>query len=404
VKRRKNRGVYFVNRPAPTERAWLLEHGATEEDLAFPDPKSDPLAGLFSDAGLREKFAPLFRRLGEATGRALLFDDARQTPFRAFLGVGPPDRAGDHPEGLILVRGPDPRARVPGLADDAPGARHLVAFYRGGLGGLCGGDDLLGLALPGEVQPWSRARKHDLSLIDFLPEHRTRNLRIFWDGGDGSEILFDAVGRVFEYRGGQWLDYRYESVGRYLEEAAVRIAAGRGSGALAPAEVEAAAPGHPLADLVRLRGSDLWSMDPLELRAAVRRVEAAGAPREEIADLHLAALTREEKWDEFISEMRRLTSGPTRSLMDRPEFWRQLRKAAEAKARPGDFRDIAVAAAAGPLRSETRGAICDILIDAGEIDAAVQVLEPWMRPGRAPDPGLAPRVERIRALRPGRRN
>ena len=106
MKRRKNRGVYFINRPAPTERAWLLEHGASEEDLAFPDPKGDPLAGLFPDQSVRERFEPLYRKLGEAGSRALLFDDERGIPFRAFLGVGPPDRAGDHPEGMILVRGP----------------------------------------------------------------------------------------------------------------------------------------------------------------------------------------------------------------------------------------------------------------------------------------------------------
>jgi len=57
--------------------------------------------------------------------------------------------------------------------------------------------------------------------------------------------------------------------------------------------------------------------------------------------------------------------------------------------RPGDFREAALAAAAGPLNSESRGVICDLLIDAGEIDAAVTMLERWMRPGQPPDPGVA---------------
>jgi hypothetical protein len=403
VKRRKKRGVYFLNRPAPTERTWLLEHGASEEDLAFPDPSTDPLAGLFPDPALRERFGFLIQKLRAATGRSLLFDDARGVAYRAFLGVGPADRAGDHPEGLILVRGPDPRARIPGLADDAPGARDLVAFYRGGLGALAGGDDLLGLALPPEVLAWSKARKHDMGQIDFLPEHRTRNLRIFWDRGDGGETLFDAAGRVYAYLSGQRLEFRYEALMRELEEVAVRIASGRGWGPLFPEDVEAAAPGHFLGPLLRFRGRSPEEIDPAEVRAAIRHAEGAGVTREELADLHLLALAREERWDEYAQEMRRLALGPTRSVVGEPRYWRWLARAAEARARPSEFREIAIAAAQGPLVPQSRGLICDLLIDAGDIEAAIAVLERWMRPGQTPDPELARRAERIRALRPGRR-
>jgi hypothetical protein len=401
VKRRKKRGVYFVNRPAPTERAWLLERGATEEDMAFPDPKSDPVAGLFPDPALKEKFAPLLGCLARATSRELLFDDARGLLFRAFLGVGPPDRAGDHPEGLVLVRAPDTRSRIPGLPDDAPGARDLIPFYRGGLGGLAGGDDLVGLAAPGEVLLWSKARKHDLNHVDFLPEHRTKNLRIFWDEGDGPEVMFDASGRVFDFRGGDRLSLRSELVGRFLEEKAVRIAAGKGADPLTAEEVAAAAPGHFLVEVARLRAMDFEAADAADLRAAVRRAEAAGATREELADLNLMVLAREERWDDYISEMRRLALGPSRSMIDRPVFWSWFAKATSARARGGDFREVARAAAAGPLSSPSRGVIFDRLIEASEVDAAVAVLELWMRPGRTTDPEVTKRIERLRSLRRG---
>jgi hypothetical protein len=403
VKRRKKRGVYFINRPAPTERAWLQTKGATEEDLAFPDPKTvDFLAGLFVDPGLKERSAPLLEKLKAPSARALLFDDDRGALFRAFLGIGPADRAADHPEGIILVRPPDPRARIPGLPDDAPGARDLIPLYRGGLGALCGGDDRLGLALPGEVLLWSKARKHDLNAIEFLPEHRTRNLRIFWDAGDGCEAVFDATGRVYEYRGGDRLTYSTETVMRYLEEKVLRIAAGKTAGEpLSPEEIEALAPGHPLADLKRVRALDIETADPVEIRAAVRKAEGALGGREEVIDVHLGLLAREERWDEFIPEMRRAALGPWRSVVDRPIVWRWLARASETKGRP-DFRDIAMAATAGPLGSESRGAIGDILIDSGEMEGALAFLEKWMRPGAPLDPALAVRLERVRLIRHSR--
>jgi len=398
VKRRKKRGVYFINRPAPTERAWLLDHGATEEDLAFPDPKSDPLAGLFLDPTLKEKFAPLVKRLETPAARALLYDENRDLLFRVFAGVGPPDREGDYPEGLVLVRPPDPRVRLPGLPDDAPGARDLIPFYRGFLGALCGGDDRVGLSSPGEVLLWSKARKHDLDQIDFLPEHRTRNLRIFWDSGHGTEEIFDAAGRVYEFRGDDILRYRNDNPIHYLEEMVLRIAAGK-SGPVTAAELEALAPGHHLAEVIRLREMDPEAVDPPELLSSIRRAEQAGASREELVDLHLAVLVREERWTDFVPEMRRLALGPARSLVDRPIFWNWLSRAAAALGRPELFSKLARNAAAGPLSPQTRGAICDILLDAEEIDTAIAVLEQWMRPGRTIGPEVKDRIDRIRSLR-----
>jgi hypothetical protein len=183
----------------------------------------------------------------------------------------------------------------------------------------------------------------------------------------------------------------------------VRIASGRGGGTVLAEEVEAAAPGHHLAELIRIRGSDLEAADAAELRVALRRAEAAGMSREDLSDLHLTILRREERWDEFSTEMRRLALGPHRSLVDKPLNWRFLAKACEVRGRPGEFRETALAAAGGPLSSESRGTICDLLIDSGDIDAAVSMLERWMRPGQPPDPGLAQRVERLKTLRPGRR-
>jgi len=61
-----------------------------------------------------------------------------------------------------------------------------------------------------------------------------------------------------------------------------------------------------------------------------------------------------------------------------------------------------MAAAAGPLGSESRGAIGDILIDSGEMEGALAFLERWMRPGAPIDPALAARLERVRLLRHGR--
>jgi len=400
VKRRKKRGVYFVNRPAPMERAWLLEHGAGEEDLGFPDPKTPALAGLFPDPALQSRLAPLAAKLEAPASRALLFDDDRNILFRAFIGVGPTDREGDHPEGIILVRPPDPRARIPGLPDDAPGARDLIPFYRGGLGALCGGGDRIGLAMPGEVLLWSKARKHDLSQIEFLPEHRTRNLRIFWDGGDGTEAVFDASGRVYEHRGRDRLFYVTETVLRYLEEKVLRIVAGKAPGEpLAPGDVDAIVPGHFLVEVLRARALDIETADPAEMRAALRRAEAAISGREEVVDVHLAVLAREERWDEYIGEMRRVALGPARSMIDRPIFWRWLARGAEARARGADFRETAQAAVQGPLGAESRGTIADILIDAGEMDGALSFLERWMRPGQPIDPALAARLEKVRALR-----
>jgi len=402
LKRRKNRGVYFFNRPAPTERTWLLEHGATEDDLAFPDPKGDPLGGLFPDMALRERFLPLVRRLGEVGSRALLFDEARGVLFRAFIGVGPPDRQGDHPEGLLLVRRPEGRGHLPGLTDDAPGARDLVAFFRGCLGGLCGGNDLVGLALPGEVLAWSKARRHDLNQIDFLPEHRTRNLRLFWDSSDGTEILFDAVGRVYSYStGNDRLAFRYDSPMRFLEEAALRIAAGGGA-ELPPSALESVAPGHPLPLILKLRSENPASADPAVLRESLKRLDSLGIPREHVPDLQIALSAREGRWEDTITEMRRTALGTARSLVDRRIYWEWLAGAAKTLARPADFREIALSASAGPLSPEVRGLICDDLLDREDVDGAIKVLERWMRPGQEPDPALASRAERIRQIRMGR--
>ncbi len=398
MKRRKKRGVYFINRPAPTERAWLLDHGASEEDLVFPDPKSEPSAGLFPDPALKERFAPLAKLLESPAARALLYDESRGLLFRAFIGVGPRDCTEDYPEGLILVRAPDPRARIQGLPDEAPGARDLIPFYRGGLGGLCGGDGLVGLCAPGEVLLWSKARKHDLEKIDFLPEHRTRNLRIFWDAGDGTEAVFDAAGRVYEYREGEDLFFRHDGPMRFLEERAMRIAAAKGE-PLSADEVEFMAPDHYLAEVARLRTMDLESANPAELLSSLRMTEQAGAAREELVDLHLAVLAREERWNEYVTEMRRLALGPSRSLLDRPIFWNWFFRAVAARGRPEEFREVAQAVAAGPMGSECRGLICDLLLDAGDIDAAVSFLEFWMRPGRPIDPGVNERIARIRSLK-----
>ncbi len=402
MKRRKNRGVYFFNRPAPTERAWLLEHGAAEDDLAFPDPKGDPLAGLFPDVALRERFLPLVRRLAEVTSRALLFDEARGVLFRAFIGVGPPDRQGDHPEGLILLRKPEGRGHLPGLTDDAPGARDLVGFYRGGLGGLCGGGDLVGLALPGEVLAWSKARPHDLNQIEFLPEHRTRNLRLFWEISDGNEVLFDAVGRVFSFSmGNDRLAFRYDSPMRFLEEAALRIAAG-GGWEMPPAALETVAPGHPLPLVLKLRFEDPSAADPAGLRESLKRLDSLGIPREQVPDLQLALSAREGRWEDYFVEMRRTALGTARSLVDRRIYWEWLSGAAKTLTRFADFREIALAASTGPLSTDVRGMICDDLLDREDVDGAIKVLERWMRPGQAPDPAVASRAERIRALRMGR--
>ena len=207
------------------------------------------------------------------------------------------------------------------------------------------------------------------------------------------------MGRVFEYRGGREILFRYESVLRFLDEKALLVAAGS---AAALEEIEAFAPGHFLPELLRLRQMDPETVDPVEFRAALRRIESAGPTREEVADLHLTALAREVKWDEYAADMRRLALGSHRSLIDHPRFWRWLGQAAAARARPGDFREVALAAASGPLGPESRGVICDVLLDQGEIETAVSVLERWMRPGEPLHPDLARRAERIRALRPGR--
>ena len=400
MKRRKKRGVYFVNRPAPMERAWLLEHGASEEDMGFPDPKTDPLAGLFPDKALRERFAPLVERLGSASSRELLFDEERGILLRAFIGIGPADIEGDHPEGLILLKTPDSRSRIPGLPDDAPGAREMTHFYRGALGALCGGCDRLGLAVSAEVLLWSKARKHNLDHMDFLPEHRNRNLRILWDRSDGTETVFDAAGRVFEYRGGDRLLYRGESVMRFLEEMALRVAAGKAQDPLTVADIETVAPGHAMLEPARLRSMDIQTAEAADLRMAFRKAEAV-VGRDELAEIHLAILAREERWEDYAAEMRRVALGPARSLVDHPAFWKWLFKACAVRGRHGEFRDLARAAAAGPLGAESRGSICDLLIDGNEIEAAVAFIEQWMRPGQAVDPGVTRRIERIRSLRRG---
>ena len=100
--------------------------------------------------------------------------------------------------------------------------------------------------------------------------------------------------------------------------------------------------------------------------------------------------------------MRRFVLGPVRSLVDRPVNWRALARAAAARGKPADFRDTALSAVGGPLNPESRAVICDLLIDAGEVEAAVSVVERSMRAGRPLDPGLAAQVERLRALRPTR--
>ena len=400
MKRRKSRGVYFINRPAPTERAWLLEHGATEEDLAFADLATDPVAGLFPDAGLRDRYGALLATLRAASGRFLLHDEKRGTLYRGFAGVGPADRLGDHPEGLVLVRRPDARSRIPGLADDAPGVRDLVAFYRGGLGALLGGDETLGLALPAEVQSWSRVRKHNLDQVDFLPEHRTRNFRLFWDQSDGTELIFDATGKVYAYRGGSLLEFRYDTVGRFLEEGAMRIATGVGAGEIDPGRVDAIAPAHPLGAVALLRSGAVETLEVAEARALLRRAESSGWPRETIADLSLALLRREERWADYVTEMRRTVLGPFRSLVDRPDIWTTMAQALAALSRSAEFRDIARQAAAGPLRAESRGALCDHFLAAEDVEAAVGVLERSMQPGRELEPALADRIARLKSYRP----
>src|SRR5262249_16003410 len=93
--------------------------------------------------------------------------------------------------------------------------------------------------------------------------------------------------------------------------------------------------------------------------------------------------------------------GPARSLVDRAAFWEWLSRAAAARARPGDFSDVAAAAASGPLGAETRGRILDLLMDADAAEAPMKVLGRGMRAGQPIDPALARRIERLRGLRRG---